>query len=109
MLRKFSPIHKNEVFLVEEDYLDRANVDVIKGEIKSIDLAKNKITIKGIRDPIPYDKVLIAWGSNKSRIVPMEKFSNVYYIEDRHSHARVHNEILKAKSILIMGGTFEAY
>jgi hypothetical protein len=32
--RKFSPLHKNEVYMVEEDYLDRANVDVIKGEIK---------------------------------------------------------------------------
>jgi len=29
--RKFSPIHKNEAFLVEEDFLDRANIDVIRG------------------------------------------------------------------------------
>ena len=28
--RKFTPIQKNEVFMVEEDYFDRENVDVIK-------------------------------------------------------------------------------
>lgn len=39
--RKFSPISKNETFLVEEDFLDRANVDIVMGEIKSIDLNKN--------------------------------------------------------------------
>lgn len=33
----------------------------------------------------------------------------MYYIEDRQAHARVHNEILKAKTIVIMGSTFEAY
>lgn len=38
--RKFSKINKNEVYLVEEDYLDRANVDVLKGEVKIIDLLK---------------------------------------------------------------------
>jgi hypothetical protein len=31
LLRKFSPISKNETYLVEDDYLDRANIDVIKG------------------------------------------------------------------------------
>ena len=38
---KFTPIGKNEAYLVEEDYLDRANVDVVKGNIKSIDFNKN--------------------------------------------------------------------
>ena len=33
----------------------------------------------------------------------------MFYLEDRHSHARVHNEILKAKCIVVLGGTFEAY
>lgn len=33
----------------------------------------------------------------------------MHYIEDRYSHAKVHNELLKAKSVVIMGGTFEAF
>jgi NADH dehydrogenase FAD-containing subunit len=61
--RKFSPINKNEAFMVEEDYLDRANIDVIKGEIKAIDLNKNQLIIKGTNGPIEFDKILIAWGS----------------------------------------------
>ena len=95
------------MFLVEEDYFDRANVDVIKGEIKKIDLGKNELIIKGLKDRIKFDKVMIAWGSYKKKLG--KEYSNVLYLEDRHSHARCHNEMLKAKSIVIMGGTFEAY
>lgn len=105
--RKFTPIQKNEVFMVEEDYFDRANVDVIKGEIKTIDLNKNEIVVKGVKEQIRFDKVMIAWGSYKKRLG--KEYSNVFYLEDRHSHARCHNEMLKAKNIVIMGGTFEAY
>lgn len=105
--RKFTPIQKNEVFVVEEDYFDRANVDVIKGEIKTIDLNKNEIVVKGVKEQIRFDKVMIAWGSYKKRLG--KEYSNVFYLEDRHSHARCHNEMLKAKNIVIMGGTFEAY
>jgi len=37
LTRKFSQISKNEVFLVEQDYLDRANVTVMKGNVTNID------------------------------------------------------------------------
>ena len=37
MRRKFSPLSKNEVYLLEENFMDRANVTVLKGELKSID------------------------------------------------------------------------
>jgi hypothetical protein len=40
LTRKFSPLGKNESYMVEEDYLDRANVDVVRGEVKGIDLHK---------------------------------------------------------------------
>jgi hypothetical protein len=43
LTRKFSPIEKNEVYIVEEDYLDRANVEVVKGEVSKIDFIKNSI------------------------------------------------------------------
>ncbi|CDW84041.1 pyridine nucleotide-disulphide oxidoreductase family protein [Stylonychia lemnae] len=109
--RKFSPIQKNESYLVEKDFLDRANVEVVAGELSSIDLNKNEIGMKGQKSKIKFDKVMIAWGSQKKRIQNLagSEYSNVYYLEDRFSHAKVHNEILKAKTILVMGGTFEAY
>lgn len=63
--------------------------------------------IKGINELIPFEKILIAWGANKKRL--NSDYANVYYLEDRHSHAKCHNEIIKAKTIVVMGGTFEAY
>ena len=105
--RKFTPLNKNEVYYAEEDYLDRANVDVIKGEIKGIDLKRNNVIIKNFGDPIHFDKLLVAWGSQKKRL--NKEYTNVFYLEDRHAHARAHNEILKAKTIVVLGGTIEAY
>ncbi len=93
--------------MVEEDYFDRANIDVVKGEIKTIDLNKKEIVVKGLKKPMPFDKILIAWGANKKRL--NQEYSNVFVLEDRQSHARCHNEILKAKTVVVMGGTFEAY
>lgn len=97
--------------MVEEDYLNRANVEVIAGDVSTIDLNKKKIVIRGQKQPVDFDKVLIAWGAYKKRFVreDLQKYSNLYYLEDRFSHAKCHNEILKAKCIVIMGGTFEAY
>ena len=95
MNKKFTPINKNEVYMVEEDYLDRANVDVVRGEVKTIDFNYNLITVKGVKNQIKFDKVMLAWGSYKKRLG--KEYSNVYYLEDRHSHARCHNELLKAK------------
>lgn len=39
--KKFSPLDKSEVFMVEENFLDLANVEVAKGEIQTIDLNRN--------------------------------------------------------------------
>ena len=82
-------------------------MDVVKGEIKTIDLNRNEIVVKGVKDVIHFDKVMVAWGAYKKRLG--KEYTNVFYLEDRHSHARCHNEMLKAKSIVVMGGTFEAY
>ena len=53
---------------MEEDYLDRANVDVIKGEVRGIDLAKRLLMVKGHNEPITFDKILVAWGASKKRL-----------------------------------------
>lgn len=54
-----------------------------------------------------FDKLLIAWGAEKKRL--NKTYSNVHYIEDKFSHAKVHNSVLKANHVLILGGTFESY
>lgn len=56
------PLSKNESFLVEEDYLTRCNVDIKTGSIKKINIDEKWISF-GKTDRIPFDKILIAWGS----------------------------------------------
>lgn len=45
--RKFDSIEKNEAFLVEDDFFDRANVDIVTGKVKRIDVTKKTVTIIG--------------------------------------------------------------
>lgn len=48
----------------------------------------------------------MAWGAHKQKLA--KSYTNVHYIEDRVSHSKVHNEILRAKQVVVMGGTFRA-
>lgn len=47
--KKFTPLSRNETFLTDVDFLDKANITVIKGDIKSIDKAKKTIRVKGMK------------------------------------------------------------
>lgn len=60
-----------------------------------------------MKTKVNFDKCLIAWGSAKKKIG--NQYENMFYLEDRYSHAKIHNEILKAKNIVILGSTMEAY
>ena len=89
------------------DFLDKANIHVIKGEVQSIDKTKKEIRLKGTGNMIKFDKMLVAWGAYKKRL--NKDYTNAHYLEDRFSHAKCHNEIIKADKILILGGTIDAY
>lgn len=93
--RKFGPLSKNEVYYVEDGFFEAANVRVMKGELKAFDPKKKYVDLKGSKERVYFDKILFAWGSEKKRL--KGDWSNVFYLEDRQAHARVHNEILKAK------------
>ena len=54
--------------MVDDDYLERATVEVVKGDIKGIDLNKNIIVIGGLKKPIEFNKLLFAFGSFKKRL-----------------------------------------
>jgi len=105
--RKFGPLTKNETHFLEDNFLDKANVTVTTGQIKHIDIDENHIKMVGHTKPIKFDKCLIAWGAHKKRL--KQEYQNVFYLEDRQAHAKCHNEILRAKSIVVMGNTIEAY
>ena len=51
--------------------------------------------------------MLIAWGAYKKRLT--RDYTNAYYLEDRYSHAKAHNEILKAEKIVVLGSTMDAF
>lgn len=63
--------------------------------------------MKGNNTAIAFDKVLFAVGHHKKRLD--KEFTNVFYLEDRFAHAKCHNELLKAKQVVVVGGTLEAY
>jgi len=66
--RKFRPLSNNEVFYMDDDFLDRANISVIAGKIQKIDKDEKYIKIVEHPKPIHYDKILVAWGSNKRKL-----------------------------------------
>ena len=106
MRRQMGPVAKNAAFMVEEDFLDRANVDIMKGKVIRIDVEAKEITLSGMKKPIKFDKAMIAWGAEKMKL--NKAYSNVYYIEDRFSHAKIHNALLRSKKVVVMGNGLNA-
>ena len=80
---------------------------MLKGDIKKIDKEKKLIKLRGIKDVIKFDKLLVAWGSHKKRL--NQAYSNVFYLEDRYAHAKCHNELIKAKKVVVLGSTMDAF
>lgn len=68
MKRQFGPLSKNQCYFVEDDYLDRANIDILRGSIKSIDIDKGEMCINGLRKPVKFHKMLVAWGSDREKL-----------------------------------------
>ena len=50
--------------------------------------------------------MIVAWGANQDKLGAA--YTNVHYIEDRFSHAKIHNEILKAKKVTVLGNSLDA-
>lgn len=103
--RKFGPLSKPEVYLVESDLFKNAQVDVISSPIRKIDHDTREITFAN-GEKVNFESVLFAGSAQKKTDFP---YSNVYTVNDFETHAKVHNEAIKAKHICVLGGTFEAY
>lgn len=80
-------------------------MDIIKSGVDKISTGRRDIKLKKIEKPIKYESLLVAWGANKVKLP--YNFDNIHYIEDQHSHAKAHNALIKAKSVLIVGNVFE--
>jgi NADH dehydrogenase FAD-containing subunit len=51
------------------------------GELQALDIDHKKFKLKGVHQPISFDKFLLACGAYKRRLE--REFSNVFYLEDR--------------------------
>jgi hypothetical protein len=47
LMRKLGPLSKTELYLQEDDFLDKANVVVMKGQVKFIDVDNKYLTLTG--------------------------------------------------------------
>lgn len=105
--RKMRPLTRNEVYYVDEDFFDRNEIDLRQNQVEHIDVDERLLYLKGEKKPLEYDRILIAWGSHKAKLE--KQYSNAHYLEDRHAHAKCHNELVKANKIVVLGKTLEAY
>ena len=105
LTQKFGPLNKSEVFLVEPDLFQKAQIDVFNSKILKIDHDNRTAHFEG-RDPVEFEAILFAGNSSK---LATSNYTNVHTITDFESHAKVHNEVIKSKHVCILGGTFEAY
>ena len=95
LTRKFGPLSKSEVYLVEPDLFKKAQVDVISSPIMKIDHDSRTVYFKN-NEKVEFESILFAGNSNKAA---PSNYVNVYSITDFETHALVHNEVLKSKHV----------
>lgn len=105
MLQNLGPLNKDEVYSVESDLFSKMDIEVESAQLKHIIYEERTAHLTGNKS-VHYDKILIAAGSEKERLP--QSYSNVHVIEDHLSHAKVHNDLLKANQIVVIGSGLEA-
>lgn len=110
--RKFGPLQKDEVYMVENDLFDKACIEIKTAKIDKIDHDQKVIVFQhrgkdSKQEYLEYDSILFA--GSASKLNPLKQFSNVYQITDFESHAKVYNAVLKANHVVIHGKNFEAF
>jgi len=60
--------YAGEVYFVEENFFEAANIRVMKGELKELDVDNKRIKLRGDHKYWEFDKILFAWGSEKAKL-----------------------------------------
>lgn len=105
MMTNLGPLNKDEVYSVESDLFSKMDIEVESAQLKHIIYEERTAHLTGNKQ-LKYDKILIAAGSEKERLP--QSYSNVHVVEDHLSHAKVHNDLLKADQIVVIGSGLEA-
>ena len=66
--RKVGEISKYETYQIQDDFFERANIDIIKGTVTNINYNKKYIELLNESKPIPFDKCVLACGSKKKKL-----------------------------------------
>lgn len=92
------PKHSKAIEVVHKDYLKKATI--IKGEVKTV--SDNEIIVSNNKKKkIKFDYLVIASGSKYNSPI---KENNLFVSSRTGTFKKAHNEIDKAKNILIIGG-----
>jgi nitrite reductase/ring-hydroxylating ferredoxin subunit len=107
LVKSFFPLKMRHARFFEPGFLDFFNIQVYDEKVLAVDGIKRMVTLSS-GNKLPFDKVLIAVGSNRKPVNRPQR--NCYELNTIRDHAQIHNAIIKpdVKSIAIIGNTFRS-
>jgi nitrite reductase/ring-hydroxylating ferredoxin subunit len=107
LVKSFFPLKMRHAKFFEPGFLDFFKIQVYDEKVLSVDGNKRMVTLSS-GNKLPFDKVLIAVGSNRKPINRPQK--NCFELNTIRDHAMIHNAIIKpdVKSIAIIGNTLRS-
>lgn len=103
LTKSMFPLRAKHAKFFDNKEINEMGINIYDEKVHSIDGVKRIITLKN-KMKIPFDKVLIAVGSNRERLD--RKYDNLFVLQNIRDHANIHNSIIKdnVKSIALIGG-----
>jgi hypothetical protein len=106
-----SPLSKTDQYIVDPDFLQKNYCEILPKysvcEIASIDIPNKQLVFRDGK-ALSFSKCLIACGSSKIKTFGSD-YENVFELDSIQTHAKVHNAIKNAKTVVVYGSTFESY
>lgn len=102
LTKSMFPLKARHAKFFDNRQLNEMGINVYDEKVHLIDGEKRIITLKN-KMKIPFDKVLIAVGSNREKLA--KAYENIYTLQNIKDHADIHNAIIKdeVKSIALIG------
>jgi nitrite reductase/ring-hydroxylating ferredoxin subunit len=107
LTKSLFPIKAKHAKFMDHNEINKMGINVYEEKVNYIDNIKRIISLKN-KMVIPYDKILIATGSNREKLA--FKYDNVFYLENIKDHSDIHNAIIKpkVKSIVVYGNNMKS-
>ena len=93
-----------EMYFAPKDLLEDTRVNVINGEVKSLDTLSREIILDDGRG-IGYDRLLITSGASPARMnMPGEDLNGVFCLRDLEDAQAIRNRVKKSGKCVVLGG-----